>query len=1845
MAKPSAQEGPSVDGSAYDIIRARLVEQGAALDQGLAALNARRLAVFGGQEMAVLANERVRTEHACVPVDLVPLHFQDRARLLLGVNAFLGLKKDVQVGDVFSLHRCEKKPHAEGGHAYDLDALPADAPEQAFLQDERFVKDFTELYRYYKDAKLVALRREAGKLLAVFQIGLAAADVKVLRWVVGDDGHPKYVDNRGDQDLKPAPQFSFEWTRTSRDDHVVGKHPHVSILDQVFVEAIAGDLTIKIEDNTATGQGVYSESVEDRNQSLDDAQISYAKVGALILLKILPYRETTPRHLVFHTTTKEVRRIDQIGESCVELPEGHGVIFPGGYALSTGEIKTFDMDVAGLQYAATIKSPNGEDVLYAFHQRERDRSVLFAYNLIAKEVATPVACNGWCVFDDGTMTVFRADTEEAARVHPIRLWRTPFTSAEHAARADVGGEHAGTLLARVGNAEAVRAISDAGTVKRMIANQSPTMGVYEELIAQATRVLDAYPWLAEKEAGALASTIADVKTTAELVIDEFEKVLAIQKTAAEALAAAQERQRGVMGEIRPDSWTSIDPFVEAMAKLRLQRGRLVTLKEQRYVDLAAVAKLEEEATQAFDALVERAGAFLAQDGALQPYVDKHDALLAASEQAQQAADTAPLLEQLEALSTQLSLLTEIVGTLKIQDANARTKILEDIASVFGALNRGRALVVDKRKALLAQEGASEFAAQFKLYAQAVESALGLCDTPERTDDQLSRLLVQLEELEGRFAEFDAFLPELAKKREEVFEAFTARKQRLLDERQRRCANLGDSAKRILEGVKRRALQVKDLDALNALFAGDPMVEKARTIADELRALGDVVRGEEIVALLKAARDESTRQLRDKSELFVDGADLLSLGKHRFFVNTQPFDLTVLPRGDHLALHLTGTDFFETIDDPELTGAQDLWESTLPSEDATVYRGETLATSILRKAERGVDGLSVAALAQAALDGDELDDLVRKEALARYDEGYERGVHDADATAILRALLTLRRAAGTLSHAPSARALASIFWAYLDDADERAVLAAKARATARLVGVFPTSARRRAAAAELGAAIARFAGARGLVVDDAGATAAGASLLDELAVDAPKFPLSVEGRRVLEDLHGLLDREGKRAALRDDLKALGGRLGDVVALATAWVDAFVADKDRASAPEVAAALVTDGRLERDRTGAATSIVVDGLYGQHPRIVERKLDVRLDELLPRVETFLDVRVPRYRRFQQRRAEVIEAARKRLRIDEYKPRVLSSFVRNKLIQDVYLPIVGDNLAKQMGAAGDKKRSDLMGLLLLVSPPGYGKTTLVEYIASRLGLVFVKANGPALGHDVTSLDPSEAPNATARQEVEKINFALELGQNVMLLIDDIQHCSPELLQKFISLCDGTRRIEGVWKGKTRTYDLRGKKFCVVMAGNPYTESGEKFKVPDMLANRADTYNLGDILGGKQEQFSLSFVENALTSNQVLQPLAGREMGDVYKLVRMAQGEDVPTTDLKHGYSGAELDEVLRVLKKVLRARDTLLKVNAEYIASASQDDRYRTEPPFKLQGSYRNMAKVTEKIVGVMNDDELERVLDDHYRSESQTLTTGAEQNLLKLAELRNRMTAEQKARWDEIKKGFGRAKLLGGREDDPVARVTATLSGVAERVEGIGEALRAQTGTAPVVSALAALREAVTSTNHGAAVAGELAALRAAVTAAAARPAPDPGPVVEHAAAAIAKELAALKKAVADAAKATGARDANTAAPFLQRVDQAIEALGKAHVDVHVQAPPPQGVNDLLRLQTILIEASLLPLVKGMASSIEHERGNAARLEEALEALRALEQRGVTTATATASTPMYRPFAPKGTRSEDK
>ncbi|VFS51762.1 Uncharacterised protein [Budvicia aquatica] len=94
------------------------------------------------------------------------------------------------------------------------------------------------------------------------------------------------------------------------------------------------------------------------------------------------------------------------------------------------------------------------------------------------------------------------------------------------------------------------------------------------------------------------------------------------------------------------------------------------------------------------------------------------------------------------------------------------------------------------------------------------------------------------------------------------------------------------------------------------------------IIERLRGLKDSVKADDIDAKFKAARDQAIRSLRDKSEIYEDGGNVIKLGpRHRFSVNTQELDLTILPRGEQLYLHLTGTDYQEPIESDELETAK------------------------------------------------------------------------------------------------------------------------------------------------------------------------------------------------------------------------------------------------------------------------------------------------------------------------------------------------------------------------------------------------------------------------------------------------------------------------------------------------------------------------------------------------------------------------------------------------------------------------------------------------------------------------------------------------------------------------------------------------------------------------------------------------------------------------------------------------------------------------------------------------------------------------------------------------------------
>jgi hypothetical protein len=1640
------------EGGSYELLKKRLRTQGEQLLVKAQTLNEARLNEFGRAEQSLLLRTRARTENNCEARDLVRIGDV----LLFGYNVFIGLRKETAVGDVFGLYRL-----ADLDGTDELEAVPLAG---GFLDDSRFVADFKELYAYYKQAALIQLRVTQDKLLAAFRIGQQLSDVRVFRWSIQPGGAIQYVDNRGERDIALPPTHDFEWTVATREDQVGGKHPHVNVLDTVFVETVGGDLTVKVENNTESGLGVFSEPVEDLHQSLTDAEISWAKIGLLILLRIKPYRETTVRYLVFNTRTQQVERIDAIGVSCVQLPEDHGIVFPGGMYLQSGEVKRFDLPVqlsSSLQFKRMLRSPNGEDVLYVFYQPGGGHYALFTYNLINKTLAAPIVAQGYARFSDGRILVFLTDGDEPSRVHPMQLWQTPFSSEEHAASMPRGAG----FFAKVGNSELVRGVSDLMGIARAVYEQAPTRAAYEDLIRQCTRVGDAYFWLDSPEVGNLAVELRAIVEGARQTLAEFEKVDSIRRDTMRALQQAQGEQKDLLTDIASTLWRKPDDFVQALGRLRERRGRLQPLKELRYADGQAIDALDVALQEQQQQVGERAMQFLADEHAFDAHKQDLNTTATELKQANTSPMLARLLERLDAQAAGLDLLTEQLGGLPGGDAVMRTAILDRISGLYGEINRQRADARNRKKSLGVTEAAAEFGAQFKLFGQAVENVLAFADTPEKCDDALTRLLAQLEELEGRFADHEVFITDVAEKRESVVDALAARRQTLVEVRQRRAQAVGEAASRVLDGIPRRVGTFTDMAQIHSYFAGDPLLSKLRRLMEDLRDLGAEVQADDVATRLKTARDQALRSVRDKSDLIAADGNTLKFGRHSFTIQRQPLDLSLVPSQSGLSFQITGTDYSVPVGDPRLDALQAFWDQALVSETPSLSRAEYLAGCMLQAAQRreqGLDEADIAQLVAAAPGADEpapeLLERVRNFAAPRYQEGYQKGVHDQDACRLLGALVGMQSGAGLLVYGPSERALALLYWEHGRLAGERESQHRRARAAMQMQGWLGAEEALEALEADAAKALLRFAlefhpglgtsadqndaalatlcarAAQYLVRQLGGADLAASGWV----MSGPADDLAIAMRRTLEasdrwtdwlnDLNACLPAERWHMA-RDWVRAYA-EAQDVAA--KTWIDE--------------AATVLCLTLPRQRVNAVLETAVEGLLSDHPRVLQGKMVLNLNEFW---QCFLHHQTqvqPGFEALHRVRHELVTQEKKRLRLHQFQTKPLSSFVRNRLIDELYLPLIGDNLAKQMGAAGDAARTDRMGMLLLISPPGYGKTTLMEYVADRLGMVFVRVNCPALGHDVVSIDPASAEHSAARQELEKLNLGLAMGSNVMLYLDDIQHTNPEFLQKFIALADGTRRIEGVWNGEPRSFDLRGKRFAVVMAGNPYTESGDVFKIPDMLANRADIYNLGDVLSGREELFALSYLENSLTANPALLPLSSRDPKDVHLLVRRAQGQDVPSTAFSHPYGAAELEELTELFKRLFRVRDLLLKVNLSYIESAAQKDDYRDEPSFKLQGSYRNMTKLAAQITPQMRDEEIDALLRDHYRGEAQTLTTGAEENLLKLAHLLGTPTAEEAQRWVSMCAEFVRQRKLGGSDVDGSTRIAASMLDVARAVDGL-------------------------------------------------------------------------------------------------------------------------------------------------------------------------------------------------------
>ena len=83
--------------------------------------------------------------------------------------------------------------------------------------------------------------------------------------------------------------------------------------------------------------------------------------------------------------------------------------------------------------------------------------------------------------------------------------------------------------------------------------------------------------------------------------------------------------------------------------------------------------------------------------------------------------------------------------------------------------------------------------------------------------------------------------------------------------------------------------------------------------------------------------------------------------------------------------------------------------------------------------------------------------------------------------------------------------------------------------------------------------------------------------------------------------------------------------------------------------------------------------------------------------------------------------------------------------------------------------------------------------------------------------------------------------------------------------------------------------------------------------------------------------------------------------------------------------------------------------------------------------------------------RLIESEYENEAQTLTTGAEANMLKFKHILGKETPEEAKRWEEIKRTYARNQLMrGAGEDDRVGQAVAQLAGLGDQLLGIRDVL---------------------------------------------------------------------------------------------------------------------------------------------------------------------------------------------------
>ena len=610
-------------------------------------------------------------------------------------------------------------------------------------------------------------------------------------------------------------------------------------------------MEFRIDDVVEGGRTLMTEPITEAGQEVGELRVSAASLGDVLLVRVMPYREAVERFYIYNRLSRRIERADAVGLNCHRLPDNQGVVFPGGFHLANGDTKQFATDSNGFELYAIHRSPNGEDLLYAFHRNTTGDYQLLPYNLVNRSMANPVVATGYGVFDDGTVACVR-QTPEAQRVHTVALYNSPFCTPERY-RPAVGGD---SFHGRIGNPELVRALGETLSLARDASHVDFNAAVFEALVSRATRLLDAHSWLNAPEAYKMGDLLVQLRRSAGGVLDEFAAVAEAKRQAVSHLADADRRANDFLASAELGIRDTA-AYVSLLHDGRVVLGQLTELRDQQHVDQAAVDTLIERVIVAHTGLGGRALTYLSEPTSLEALAADLEAADAEGTAASTAAGVVAASAKVNDAGERIVLLTDIVGGLEVEDTTTTTAVLGRLSALLARRNAIRASLDVRATERRAGEQSAAFAAALGVLSQRASSGLMAADDPAGCDATLTMLSAEIETLDVRFGDVPHFSTTLADKRDEFSAAFTQRRDALASERAARVDRMIASAKRVIETVIARAGALADRPAVDGFFAADPLASRVRRSVDDLRALGEEGRADELSVALVAGAGSGT----------------------------------------------------------------------------------------------------------------------------------------------------------------------------------------------------------------------------------------------------------------------------------------------------------------------------------------------------------------------------------------------------------------------------------------------------------------------------------------------------------------------------------------------------------------------------------------------------------------------------------------------------------------------------------------------------------------------------------------------------------------------------------------------------------------------------------------------------------------------------------------------------------------------------------------------------------------------------------------------------------------------------